>query len=458
MALGRRRIGLLVLGVAVAAAVVATVLALRGGTTESDALPRAASSKRVVIGPTSQVDLGKAAALRVRINVPPGMHGTVRAGIAAPGQSISAISQPVAVRRAGWTRLSLPILPAGAARLNSCAVRQLSVSLRNGDGQVVARRTRNLAPVPPRCGRFFGRSAIWNQPLPAKAPVDPRSSALVGRLAQEVRSEFSRNFNPTINTTSFSAPVYTVPATQRRVPVQLVGSRLAYGGKLAAILRAGVPIPPGARPAAGSDKHMVIWQPATDTMWELWVTENQRGRWTAQWGGMMQGVSKGPGYFSDPTGIQPGATATSLPLVGGLITQADLARGSINHALAMAIPSSRYGVWAWPAQRSDGGERSPLAIPAGARFRLDPSLDIDSLHLPPFTAMLAKAAQRYGIYVRDTSPVVTLYAEDPASIGTNPWPGAITPSVGAVLRAFPWDRLQVMRMSLFTYSGKRVKN
>ena len=78
--------------------------------------------------------------------------------------------------------------------------------------------------------------------------------------------------------------------------------------------------------------------------------------------------------------------------------------------------------------------------------------------LPRFTAMLAKAAQRYGIIVRDTSPVVTLYAQDPSNLGTNPWVTAITPSAPAVLDAFPWDRLQLMRMRLYTYSGQRVRH
>ncbi len=109
-----------------------------------------------------------------------------------------------------------------------------------------------------------------------------------------------------------------------------------------------------------------------------------------------------------------------------------------------------------PAQRSDGNVKSDTAIPQGARFRLDPGSTSSAMHLPRFTAMMAKAAQRYGIYVRDTSPTVTFYAEDPATIGSNPWPKAIAPSSAAVLKAFPWDRLQVMPMKLMTWSNKPV--
>jgi hypothetical protein len=34
--------------------------------------------------------------------------------------------------------------------------------------------------------------------------------------------------------------------------------------------------------------------------------------------------------------------------------------------------------------------------------------------------MMAEAAQRYGIVVRDDDPVLAFYAQDPISIGTNP--------------------------------------
>ena len=39
---------------------------------------------------------------------------------------------------------------------------------------------------------------------------------------------------------------------------------------------------------------------------------------------------------------------------------------------------ARAGVFSWPAQRTDGLLDSPDAIPEGARFRLDPNLDIAS--------------------------------------------------------------------------------
>jgi hypothetical protein len=168
----------------------------------------------------------------------------------------------------------------------------------------------------------------------------------------------------------------------------------------------------------------------------------------------MRRVSRGPGYFTGTSwpGARTywGATATGFPLIAGLIRMDELARGRIDHALAISIPGARAGVFAWPAQRTDGTLVSDDALPEGAHLRLDPALDIAALRLPAPTRAIAVAAQRYGLIVRDrTARTTALYAEDPGSTGANPYPrlfGGRLPS--EVLARFPWERLQLLRMSL----------
>jgi hypothetical protein len=421
----------------------------------ADAAPPRASNPSLSLGPTSQYDLSKRVPLTVRVRLPRRGDFAVAARV-VERRAVRRLSPAFAVRGPGVRLVTLRIEPGISRHLGACRRRRVEVVMHRRHAGVVARTGRALASDPPRCGRFFGPATFWNRRLAPSTPIDRLSRTLVDDLRRQVEDGFAKRFPPTINTTSYSTPVYTVAADQRRVPVTLVGGRTSWGGALARTLAAGVPIPARARPAAGSDHHLVIWQPARDVMWELWATEQANGRWEAQWGGRMTHVSRSPGYFYDPSGIQPGATATSLPLAGGLMTQADLARHEITHALAMAIPSSRYAVWAKPAQRSDGGTRSDTAIPQGARFRLDPKLDLDAMQLPPFTAMMARAAQRYGIFVRDTSPTVTFYAQDPVTMATDPWPAAITPSAPEILRRFPWEHLQVVRMDLRTYPNRHV--
>ena len=114
----------------------------------------------------------------------------------------------------------------------------------------------------------------------------------------------------------------------------------------------------------------------------------------------MRHVSTNPGYYTPGSwpGAQPwwGATATGLPLLGGLMTIRELQRGRIDHALAMAVPDARRGSVVGPATHGDGSSRSRRALPEGARLRLDPGLDLDKLNLPPMTRMMAEAASATG--------------------------------------------------------------
>ena len=116
---------------------------------------------------------------------------------------------------------------------------------------------------------------------------------------------------------------------------------------------------------------MVVWQPSTDTMWEFWRAR-QVGRLARALGRPHDGRLEEPGYFTDPN-PRWGATATSLPLLGGLMRLDELEAGRIDHALAFALPESRADAFSWPAQRTDGNSNHLNAIPEGARFRLDPS-------------------------------------------------------------------------------------
>ncbi len=241
---GRRTV-VLGAGVALVLAAAIVVLISRGGETSGASFPAAAASRRISIGPTSQADLEAKSALALRVNLPSDFRGSVQGRVAAAAEKPWAATEQVAVRGSGTRAVRLRVLAATPGRLASCESRQLSISLRDLGGKVVARRTRMLAPVPPRCGRFFGPRSIWTSPIAADAPVDKLSSPLVAALAGEVRAEFARNYPPTINTTSFSSPVYTVPAHQRRVPVRLVGSRVAYGGELKATLARGRPAAAG---------------------------------------------------------------------------------------------------------------------------------------------------------------------------------------------------------------------
>jgi hypothetical protein len=300
--------------------------------------------------------------------------------------------------------------------------------------------------------RLFARSSFWNAPLSPDEELDSRSGALVGELVAQVREEIAARHGPWIGTNKSSTPIYRVPPDQPLVEVKL-DSQIPHGPYEAF---EAVPLPPDARPAAGADRHLTVWQPSTDRLWEFFGLERRPDGWHARWGGAIRSVSNSPGYYTSSSWpgarFYWGATATSLPVAGGVITVDELRRGRIDHALALNIKRVRAGVFSWPAQRSDGRTPGEDQIPEGARFRLDPQLDIGALGLHPVTQAIALAAQRHGMVVRDKSTTVALYAEDPSPFGHDPYPDLLAPyypgQVNRFLDEFPWEHLQLLKLRL----------
>jgi hypothetical protein len=243
-------------------------------------------------------------------------------------------------------------------------------------------------------------------------------------LSAEVLRERAANIGPWIGSGSGSTPVYRVPKDQPTVRVRLDKATSPGARALRRAFRS-VPLPRHAKPAPGQDRHLTVWQPSTDRLWELFHARRASDGWHADWGGAIRRVSTNPGYYTKRAwpGATPhwGATAGSLPIIG---------------------------------------TGPPSALPEGARLRLDPTVNVDDLGLPKLGRMIARAAQRYGIVVRDqTHHGISLWAE--VSSGDSKRHNSFGRllrgrSPGEILANFPWDRLQVLKMTLCTAAPCRA--
>lgn len=316
---------------------------------------------------------------------------------------------------------------------------------------------------------LFSDESPWNSALGADAHIDPSSRRRVDALATRIEAAQRNGLWPAVTFGAYSVPVYVVGDDAPSVPVRLDTG--PWGKALARALASGVPIPSVARPAPGTDGHLVIWEPSTDRLWEFWQAVRRRDGWHASWGGAMRQVSASPGYYSDRSwpglrsneGWNWGATATSLPVIAGLGTLEELRRGRIDHALAASVPEACAGVFAFPAQRTDGQDGRSDCMPAGARLRLDPRLDLRRLRLSPIARVLARAAQRYGIIVRDTTHgSFAFYTQIAPGGGEGLYTGSRTVWGGApswkALDGFPWRRLQLMASRLCRAAPCRPPN
>lgn len=290
----------------------------------------------------------------------------------------------------------------------------------------------------------YSADSVWYNPLPNVTALDPNSANIVANIKQQSVSYFN-SFG--FNNASYAPPFFIAEA---HTPTVAVGfwdcQKKGYTpGEFVAQMKA-VPIPANAVPASGTDSEMVIYQPSTQTMYEMWKTRRTAsGGWEACWGGRMTDMSNNRGVFNGSYGT----TATSLPFLGSTIMINELKASQINHAVAFAVVNARSSVYSWPAHRTDGN-KSDINLPMeGQRFRLDPNLNIDALNMTPAGKTIAKAIQKYGMILRDRSGNVTVYGESSApyiaSTGTNPYGSILngTPTYN-VLKGFPWGSLQAL--------------
>jgi len=283
-----------------------------------------------------------------------------------------------------------------------------------------------------------------------EAPIDPRNAEYVADLVRQAKA--SAGSVAYFNVYEYNMPRYLVSAAVPRVRVEFRDEQKKgytpetlfdpkYGAHFV-----GVPITAEMIAAAGTDAAISIWCPETDQMWGLWrARQDSNGMWSAVWGGRIDNVSKSRGYYLNGMGIAATGTATEV----GALGIEEVRAGEINHAISLTLMDcAKWNVFVWPAQRSDGNGYSP--IPEGTRFRLDPTVDVDSLKLTPIGKMVARAAQKYGFIVTDKSwSSITISAESGAGIkretGSNPWVSLMGKDKGyTVFKNLPWDKMQAI--------------
>jgi hypothetical protein len=337
-------------------------------------------------------------------------------------------------------------------------------------------------------GSPFAANSFWNTPLPDNAPVSPNNTTYQSDLQYDLCNYFPVQTSPSnpcvipsyggLNTNSFSIPIYVVPADQPLVGVNPVCANPKSGtaftppaGFEQNVIGSGVPIPADASGAAGTDEAIVIYQPSTNTEWEMWqFQKGSDGSWQACDAGIITNVSQSDGAFPPPYGL----SASGLSKLGSVPRVQELEAGQIDHPMSLSLPirlskgtlpANTPGAtegYSWPANRTDGKSTDPTEIAEGQRFRLPPNLDLSQYDLTPVALVIAQAAQKYGFIVVDGAGGVSIELSDSAPYTTAGLPNPYTagPGVGGVnngnkglfdgvpnylvMKNFPWDQLQAL--------------
>jgi hypothetical protein len=262
-------------------------------------------------------------------------------------------------------------------------------------------------PVTGSLTRALSPTSWWNAPLPDAAPVNPQSRAILDYMRTAPDNGGGYLHLTGAAGSSWGQPAYWATSADPEYAVHSLGFPLPpeFGS-----LR----IPANARPASTSDSAMVVYDVTKGYVVTLWHAVRTSTGWSAGGGSVAylhsNGYSARTGRSDDPR------NGGSMRGNNGAVSFAqfnEVAAGSIDHVLKIALgpdPSSRF---LFPMVGSDG--RGPASAPAeGTRLRIKASVNLAGLKLNPQALIIARAAQRYGVYIGDGGGNTTLKLENTA--------------------------------------------
>lgn len=284
------------------------------------------------------------------------------------------------------------------------------------------------AATPPRS---FAATSPFNVAIPASPKIDPNSAAMVSRVTRTGQLHAAMH--------EFGIPVYTATASTPRYTVRCT-MEPAWGRCPLTGLK--VPIPTNAVPQVGSDGAMVVLDPTTGMLHEYWQLRRSGSGWVTSWAAVNPHAGSGWGG---------GSTGAGASRLGGVVRTAEIAAGSINHALVVSTDNACPRVFRAPAVKTDGSSSRSDCLPEGSRLQLDPSLDLDKISgLTRGEKAVAKAMQTYGAYVIDNGGAPLTVSFERAADASWSTPGSVYQSAGFSwdyygMPRVPWHKLRVLR-------------
>ena len=302
-------------------------------------------------------------------------------------------------------------------------------------------------------------------------PLDVNSAAMTTDLLRQIAKQGSNSVG--FNTEKYNANTWLFDDTTPRYNVRFKpwnATQLKhpqwenYFGS--------VPIPDAAFPSLGDDRAMILYNPDTGELIEMWKVRPEPGRpgsdnyynapydpaiggeYQASFGGRIPDVKVNNGTFPTTNGWTSGTAATSISYLNTAISVADIEQGAIEHVIALqTIDASHWTDYSWPALRTDGNNLSPIR--QGQRGRFPPGVDFDTYPgLNAIERMICKAIQKYGVVPTDKAGNVVLVGES-GSVGlnadgtyTNRWPELRTTYAPAsqgfynMLKNIPWNLME----------------
>lgn len=320
-----------------------------------------------------------------------------------------------------------------------------------GNGRPDASQMLDVASVeiPPSATawRPFADSSPWNTRIAANAALHPDSAELI-----EDFSSVPGQDTLWMNIDEYGIPLYWVDSTNTQmvnVMAGLGGTGFRTGAPAEGDVegRGLAPIPPGAMPAPGTDRHLLVVDRQTRMEWGFFNAARSGATWRVDMAATQDLAGSGvrPPKHDSPWWAGHGPRACGFGLMAGLITVDEIKAGRIEHALVIAYPHIRSRYYTPPASTAQGtfAEAQPdRGIMCGGRIQLDPGLDVTTLGLSRAGVAIARALQEYGAFVGDYSGAMSLYVDSSADAQAYWATGVLD---GNTAGEIPLDRFRVMR-------------
>ncbi len=236
-----------------------------------------------------------------------------------------------------------------------------------------------------RCPAFPADN-VWNTPITG-LPVDPNSSRWVKSMDAS-NTLLHPDYGPSGNAPQpYGIPWQVVSPSQPLLHVAFTYASESDPGPYP--LSASTPI------EGGSDRHAIMVNPSTCTLYELWDTQYQPdGRSTAGSGAI---------WDLESNALRPAgwtsADAAGLPILPGLVNYNEVASGSMDHAIRFTAECTQQA-YIWPA-RHQAGQSDDDCPPMGTRFRLSASFNLPESECSATCQTVIVTMKTYGLILAD---------------------------------------------------------
>jgi hypothetical protein len=286
------------------------------------------------------------------------------------------------------------------------------------------RLTADAAVEPRSILNPFPRGSLWNTPLPRRPRVHPRSAEKIAYWLTQIRHP-----NLALRSYATAIAIAAPDSAKHRISCTVYACpNMHQFGR--------VPIPAGTRPDPSSDGHLAVWDPLKRREWDFWISGCPHAC----------GQTGGGGSFSTETltpHVRHGANAAGVPLLAGIVHPEEIKAGRIRHPLIFASPNVGKGR-VCPARYHDGDNPDPRALREGTLLQLDPRIRVAALAIPSWQKTIARALQRYGMYLVDEGGTLSIGAENPINRGDLWAEVGLTGDSALFSPSFPWSSMRVL--------------